>query len=115
MSRWANEIIEEPKVGFYPDDELEASWNTEEEWVDNPHTMGLKTEVRRFDSFKSSIEELSFTMESAVCKIYDYIEIIEPKEPTPKPKRKQPVHNKYSHKNNYANHNQKRNFNHRRR
>lgn len=113
---WHNQLAESEKSdGFNPDIELEESWPNEENWVDDPHTAGLKTEVCRFSQFKSSIEELTYTMEACEWKIYDYIEILEEREPAPKPRRKQPIHNKYSHKNNYSKNNQRKNFNHRRR
>ena len=99
-----------------PDDEIEARWKefTEETWVNNPRTKGLKRGIFVYCELANRFSEHEFT--SYEWSVYDYadIDLIE-KEPPPKPVKKPIVHTRYNGKQNYAMHNQKRNFNQRRR
>lgn len=98
-----------------PDDEIEARWKefTEETWVNDPRTKGLKRGIfvhYELDNKFATFESYSYS----TWEEYVDIDSIE-KEPPPKPIRKSYVHNKYNGKQNYASYNQKRNFNQRRR
>ena len=100
-----------------PDDEIEARWKefTIDTWVNDPRTKGLKKGIFALNELCDRLSDMFSDFESYEWIAYDYVDSVREKEPPPKPIRKPYVHNKYNGKQNYASHNQKRNFNQRRR